>query len=390
MEHLTPERSGRSDTEESLEMLRRISIEREREKGGSAEVSERAQEAEAGDKAAIEGILGSLGREPAVIPTGRFREDLYGGFASERRVDGRIALAGESAEAAERAADGFRRGAKAMSNLVAGEKIAAEYDTRTGNFRAQTRIDTLPDGRKIFMVYDYQGSWVHRTLDGAMKFLNGLPMRKADRGEWKQLHTLKTPIPVIENDDPHMAMMPYVPNANGKDVFAHNKEIKDFKACNWALSAGIEEKNALSRKIVDAMRDFHERKGAWGEAVLSNVIFTEKQEPVMCDFEVVYDEDVLPAEAKARDLKDMCVSISSALEAAHEQDPAVTVRNLLDRYGDPEVIAELKKLVSKKRGLLQNLFFGYEQARTGAKSKKQYDAVQAAIAAYEAPEQASR
>ena len=66
-----------------------------------------------------------------------------------------------------------------------------------------------------------------------------------------------------------------------------------------------------------------------------------------------------------------------------------TVKNLLDRYADPDVIAEAKKLASKKRGVLANLFFGYEQARSGAKDKKQYDAVRAAVAAYEMPEKSA-
>jgi hypothetical protein len=368
----------RDEVAEALEIVRKMSAERAMEMKREAEARDAESVAEARRELEISGEgTQAIGH---VTP---FREDLYGAFAVERRADGKIALSGEAASAAEKAADEFRRGAKSLNNLVAGEKIAAEYDTRTGNFRAQTRLDTLPDGRKIFMIYDYRGSWVHRTLDGAMKRLNGLPMRKADRGEWKKLHELKTPIPVIENGDPHMAMMPYVPNANAKDVFANNAEIENFGACDWAKDAGLEEKNALSGKIMDEMKRFHDRKGAWGEAVLSNVIFTEKQEPVMCDFEVMYDEDVPSAEAKARDVKDMCTSIGAALEAAHGQDVAVTVKRLLDRYADPEVIAEAKKLASKKRGVLANLFFGYEQARSGAKDKKQYDAVREAIAAYE-------
>ncbi len=355
-----------------------------------AEISlERRQQIEGEDYASIEVIREDIAaNRTAPISSSRFRDDLYGTFASERGAGGKIQLQGEAAAAAEKMGVDFHRSAKAFSNVVAGEKIAAEYDTRTNNFRAQTRIAALPDGRKAFMVYDYGGSWLHRTMDGAMKRMNGLPMRKAGRGEWKKLHEAKTSIPVIENSDPHMAMMPYVPNANGKDVFANNGEIKDFGSCQWAKEAGLEEKNILSRKIVDEMKRFHDEKGAWGEAVLSNVIFTERQEPVMCDFEVVYNKKISPAEAKARDLKDMCISIGAALEGAHGQDVGETVRIVLDRYNDPEVIAEIKKLASRKRGFFKNLVFGYEQARTGAKSKKQYDAVHAAIIAYESPEAA--
>lgn len=379
----------KNEVQQELEILRQLSAEKTREKQERAETAERAKEAEAKDREAAFEVRKSMeapAEPPAATP---YREELYGAFASERRTaDGKIVLEGAAAEAADEAAAGFHKSAKLLSNLGAGEKIAADYDTRTSNFRAQTRLAELPDGRKVFMAYDYPGSWVHRGLDGLMKRLNGLPMRKARAGEWKKWHEAKSPIPVIENGDPHLAMMPHVPNANGKDVFAHNKEIEDFGSCDWAKNAGLEEKNALSGKIMDEMRRFHGEKGAWGEAVLSNVIFTEKQEPVMCDFEVAYDEDVPLAEAKARDLKDMCMSIGAALEAAHGQDVATTVKGLLDRYGDAEVIDELKKLATARRSPLQSLAFFYEKARTGTTGKKQYDAVRAAIAAYEAPENA--
>ena len=374
----------RNEVQENPERFH-LSIDSAEEKRERAEQTERKHAVEAKDKQEIDNVLESLEREPDAPTAGPFRQELYGAFAGEKREGGKIILEGRSAEAAGKAAAEFRNGAKAFSNLVVGEKIAAEYDSPTSNFRAQTRLTTLPDGRKVFMIYDYQGSWAHRTMDGLMKRLNGLPMRKADREEWKKWHEAKTSIPVIENGDPHMAMMPFVPNANGKDVFANNAEIGNFGACGWAKEAGLEEKNALSGKVINEMKRFHDEKGAWGEAVLSNVIFTEQQEPVMCDFEVAYDEDVPLAEAKARDLKDMCISISAALEKAHGQDIGATVTNLLDHYDDPAVINELKKLASKKRGVLKNLFFGYEQARTGAKSKKQYDAISKAIEEYHQP-----
>lgn len=343
------------------------------------ETAERARELEEHDREELALVRTSLNTSLAPVSTGHFREDLYGAFAADHGQDGRIALRGEAAESAERLVADFHRDAKAFSNLAAGERIAAEYETRTNNFRAQTRLDTLSDGRKVFMIYDYKGSFVHRFLDGMMKRLNGLPMAKVDRKEWKRQQETKTAIPVIENADPHMAMMPYVPNANGKDVFANNAEIESFGTCAWAKESDLEEKNALSGRIMDEMKRFHDVHGGWGEAVLSNVIFTEDKNPVLCDFEVAYGKKVSLAEAKARDVKDMCMSVAAALEAAHGQDNAATVKTLLDRYADPEVLAELKRLASKKRGVLGTIFFGYEQARTGTKSKKQYDAILKAI-----------
>jgi len=385
----TPEapKSGhekRDEVQEELEIVRRMSSERAMEMKREAEdrdaeaVAEARQELESSDT----GIQ-------APGQAGPHRTDLYGEFGAERRADGKIELAGEAKEAAERTATEFRRGAKYMTNTITGEKIAAEYDIQTRNFSTQTRIQELPDGRKVFMVYDHRGSWLHRGFDGLAKRLNGLKMRKVSRAEWKAQFESKSTIPVIENDDPDMVMMPFQPNVNAHDVFAKNGEIEDFGENSWAKGVGLEEKLGMAEALVDETKRIHDTGTAWGELILPNVIFSSEKKPIVCDPEVRYDEDVPLAEAKARDLKDLCLSVAAALEHAHgEKDYGRTVGTILERYEDPEVLGELKKLASQKRGFLKNLVFGYEQVRTGTKSKKQYDAILATIAAYETPETA--
>ncbi|WKZ28970.1 MAG: hypothetical protein QY323_05615 [Patescibacteria group bacterium] len=329
----------------------------------------------------------SIGTPPVSGVTGHFREDLYGDFAREQRTDGKIVLEGEAASAAGKAAEGFRRGAKYMTNTIIGEKIAAEYDIRTRNFSTQTSIAELPDGRKVFMVYDHRGSWLHRGLDGLMKRLNGLRMRKVSRKEWKAQFESKSTIPVIENEDPDTVLMPFQPNVNAHDVFAKNAEIENFGENGWAKNVDLEGKIGMAESIVDEMKRIHGTGTAWGELILPNVIFTDEKKPIVCDPEVRFDKDVPLNEAKARDLKDLCLSVAAALEHAHgESDYGRTAKAILGRYNDPVVLGELKKLASKKRGVLGTIFFGYEQARTGTKSKKQYDEILKAIREYEVPE----
>lgn len=374
----------RIEVQEALDIVRETAAE---------SAAEKRLEAETKDREELEGVLESLEREsdvPQPASSASYRPDLYGAFAGERREDGKIELAGAAAEAAEKAATEFRRGAKYMTNTITGEKIAAEYDIRTRNFSTQTRIQELPDGRKVFMVYDHRGSWLHRGLDGLMKRLNGLRMRKVSRAEWKAQFESKSTIPVIENDDPDTVMMPFQPNVNAHDVFAKNGEIEDFGAQGWAKEADLEEKLDMAGTLAEEARRIHGTGTAWGELILPNVIFSAEKKPIVCDPEVRYDEDVPLAEAKARDLKDMCLSVAAALEHAHGvTDYGRAVGAILGRYDDAEVIGELKRLASTKRGFLQNLVFGYEQVRTGTKSKKQYDAILAAIAAYEAPEESA-
>ena len=56
-----------------------------------------------------------------------------------------------------------------MPALFQGNKTATEYDSKASNFSTTTNIVTLEDGRKVFMVYNYPTSWVHRSLDGVSK-----------------------------------------------------------------------------------------------------------------------------------------------------------------------------------------------------------------------------
>jgi len=310
------------------------------------------------------------------------RADLYGEFESEKGADGVIRLSGEAKASAETLAAKFRKEAKFMTNTVTGEPIAAEYDIRTNNFSTQTRIAELEDGRKVFAVYDHKGSAVHRFLDGLMKKLSGLRMAKVSRAEWKRAFEEKSTIPTIENDDPDTVLMPFIPNVNGSDLFERNREIKDFGVCHWATGAGAEEKLSLAEELVDEAKRRHDVGTPWGELILPNVIYSEDKKPIICDPEVRYDPGVTLEEAKARDLKDLCVSVAGALERAHGADVGKTVARLLSRYGDRDTVIALQELAGKKRGLVANLTFGYEQARTGVSGKKQYDKILAAIREY--------
>jgi hypothetical protein len=149
----------------------------------------------------------------------RYPEDLYSDFASDKTSTGKIALFGEVKEAVEKNAAHFRRQAKFMTNTITGVPIAVEYAGRTNNFSTQTRIMELPDGRKVFAVYDHKGSVVHRALDGVMKWASGLRMHKVSRKKWKRQFEEKSNIPTIENSDPDTVLMPFHPNVNGNDLF---------------------------------------------------------------------------------------------------------------------------------------------------------------------------
>jgi tRNA A-37 threonylcarbamoyl transferase component Bud32 len=344
--------------------------------------AERVRTVERRDTAELAAVRTELTPEPSPTAPG-FPDDRFGDFSGAAMKDGKIVLSEEALAAVMSGVEDLKADAGAVPSLAKGVRIAAEYDIRTNNFSTETRIVELPDGRKVFAVHANKASSVHRALDGLMKSLSGLKMRKADRAGWKTAFEAKSNIPVIANDDPNVALMPYLPNVNAYDLFANNKEIKDFGECDWAGRADLEAKLGHADDIVDEIRRLHGQGKVWGEPILPNIIITKDGKPVICDPEIRYDKDVSETEAMARDLKDLIISISGALSRAEGvEDLKPVVTRLLDRYGDEEVIAELKKLASQKRTAMQNLVFGYEQVRSGASSKKEYDAVLAHIREY--------
>lgn len=318
-----------------------------------------------------------------------YPKELYADFSAEQSADGKIILPPELQQTVETSAEQFRSEAKVVTSITKGEPIATEYDSRTNNFSTQTRIMPLPDGRKVFAVYCHSGSVVHRMLDGFMKWANGLRMKKVSRKEWKTQFETKSNIPTIPNDDPNTVLLPFHENVNAYDVFAHNKEIKDFGKLTWASRVDAEEKLSLADSIITELKRVHDQGKAWGEAILPNIIFTKEKRPIICDPEIRYDEGMDPDEAKARDIKDIVISVCGALERTEtETDFGSVVRRLLDNYKDSPVLQKLREIASRKRSFFQNIFFQYELVRSGAGSKKLYDTVLQHITAHLSPSEA--
>lgn len=180
-----------------------------------------------------------------------------------------------------------------------------------------------------------------------------------------------------------MVLMPYLANLNAHDLFARNKEIKDFGSCDWAENFNLEDKLKLGEKIVDELAKIHQSGRTWGETILPNIIITETQRPVIVDPETQYDNRVSKEEQRARDLKDLLLSISGAIQASEKiTDYRPVVKQLLDRYPDREIIEELKNLVAQRPTFIQKIFRGfYETARLGI-NQKEYQKVTAAILEY--------
>ncbi len=314
---------------------------------------------------------------------------LLGDFSDAEIENGRIIISSEEQEGVKeqlkriKARDNFR-----LPSLIKGIRTATEYDSRVTNFSTKTSIIETKDGRKIFAVDCYPSSQIHRWLDGLAKRLVGHRFVKAPSSRWKSVFKRRSRIPVIENDDPRVVLMPYLDNVNLRDLLADNEEIKDFGQCDWAQDIDIETKRKIIDQIVDQVAELHAEGGSWGETILHNMIITKDKRVVICDPETEYDDDVPQVERMASDLRDITFSTSSALSKSEGiQDPQEVVDQILSRYGNQEVIDELKRLVGKKPGLLQKIVMPfYETVRIGVKDMKEYERVRQAILKYQSPE----
>lgn len=151
-------------------------------------------------------------------------------------------------------------------------------------------------------------------------------------------------VPIIEWDDPKIVLMPYLPNINAYDLFARNKKIKYFGLCPWAKDFDLEEKLKMGERIIIELWKIHQAGKTWGETILPNMIITADKHPVIVDPETQYDCGVPRIERRARDLRDILVSISGALRASEGiTDYKPIVRRLLLAYPDREILKEIKK-----------------------------------------------
>ena len=357
-------------------------IETERETAEAAK-PEKPEKTEQELRQEIDTVLGekkaaTVAREEQPAPMGDF-------LGSPLTEAGQIKLSQEQSEDAARQIENHKRKFSfSAPSLAKGYKTATEYDSKVSNFSTRTKILNLETGEKVFAVYNYPLSFVHRLLDGASKRLAGDRMSKASSKDWKKTFESRSNIPTIECDDPDMVLLPYIPNVNAHDLFAKNHEIKDFGECSWAENITLDDKLEFGDKMVHAIEAVHNKGKRWGETILPNIIITAEKQVVIVDPETQYDKGVPLKEQKARDLRDMIMSICGALRSSEGEsavDYGVVTQRLMSQYSDKSVIEELKTLVAKKPTFIQKMFRGaYESARLGI-SAKEYEKVAAAISA---------
>src|SRR3989344_3771353 len=92
--------------------------------------------------------------------------------------------------------------------IASGNLVAHEFPDRSKvkNFSTITRLVTLADGMKIFLIYRYPWSWIHSVTDNLFaRWPGGIPATKPFRlSTWKGIFKAKSRIHVID-------LAPFVP-----------------------------------------------------------------------------------------------------------------------------------------------------------------------------------
>ncbi|OGY92926.1 MAG: hypothetical protein A3B31_03560 [Candidatus Komeilibacteria bacterium RIFCSPLOWO2_01_FULL_53_11] len=167
--------------------------------------------------------------------------------------------------------------------IASGNLVAHEFPDRSKvrNFSTITRLVTLANGLKIFLIYRYPRSWIHSVTDNLLsRWPGGIPATKPFRlSTWKAIFKAKSRIQVIDLEPfvPVVAM-PYIPNFNLWDVLQN-----DAGRLGWP-----QKMKALQNCCVQ-INEMHDAGTTWGQLIVHNIILHEQTlEPSICDTEVTY------------------------------------------------------------------------------------------------------
>ncbi len=313
-------------------------------------------------------------------------KELGGDFKDQVEKDGTISLSAEQRRGADQAAERFSADVRfSPPSLAIGQKVATEYDSRTRSFATRSRIEKLPDGKKVFIAKNYPSAVIHRLADAFGNWLSGSKMAKAiTNKEWKRRYEEKSRVPTIASSDARTVITPFLKNVNAADYFSFNHEIKDLGALEELKHDGLEAKIEMAGRIVEELGKIHAEGAAWGEFIPDNVIITEGGKPVITESEVAYYKDVPLPEQKARDLRDFIISAAGDLSKGEKlADYAGFAQAMIDRHPDPEVRREVVRLAKEKPVWWRKaLRVVHELPRLGV-GGKEYDQIISAIAAIE-------
>lgn len=347
----------------------------------AVDMEARRTEQEASAEHDRERAAAARARVRRAVPRGEARP--LGDWAGTELRGGRIALTEAQGREYARKAEAFFVEVKDSKMATdKGYQVAGAYDVRVQGWTTRSTIVEV-EGKRVFVLCSFPAGATRRRFDRLMETLSGDPMRKPTPEGWKLTVESRSEIPTIAGTRPDMVAMPYLEVMNAYDLFAHQKDVRDFGPFGWAEEAGVADKLALVGPIAGALKGLHGKGKTWGEAILPNVVLDQERRPTFVDPETTY-EGITDVEQRARDIRTLIGSVAGALARGDGYRDFQAVANLvLEGYGDdPETLEALDRFCARPMPFRQKLTFGFwGKFRVGATDGAEYEEVRLAIRA---------
>lgn len=254
-----------------------------------------------------------------------------------------------------------------------GYKVAAEYDSQVQGWTTQSKIFTLPNGKKLFVLINFTASKWRRWSDRFMEAISGDEMRKPKNADWKKTVESRSNVPTVAGLPDNIVAMPYIESINAYDVFAHQKDIKNFGNFGWAKDLKVNDKIDLLAPITSELKKVHASGKTWGDSILPNFILTKNREPLLVDAETTY-ENIDVTRQCATDLRNLITSACGALRRGDGIDKFdAVVDKVLSSYNDSNMSTALKNLCQEGLSWRKELFFNlFGRFRVGSNNLDEF------------------
>lgn len=275
----------------------------------------------------------------------------------------------------QRAARQFKKEARwTKPRIVSGHKVAHDEsdESLVLNFSTITKVVTLSNGDKVFMIYRYNLSWIHSVMDNMQRWGSGRPSTKPfRRSTWQSTFEPKSRIEVFPINVPGVVAMPYVPNYNLHDVVYHGVGKLTEDQITEALFA-----------LCDQINEMHESGKSWGELIVHNIILKKPSlEPVICDTEVVYWSSVPFDEQCMHDWRDFIFSVCGSNQTI-KLSPTEIASMLVQHIDSQGVKQLLQEHCRKPRTLGQKIFWQGFSGALSIPSVEVFDKIRQAIVSF--------
>jgi len=279
---------------------------------------------------------------------------------------------------------------KFLAAILTGYSVATEKDYKgsVASFSTRTSLVEI-NGKKYFIVYNYPGSSKHRNADTKCRKVWGEKALKATEDNWRDVFASRSLIPVYKDENPRIVVLPFIQNIGLVDLLERDDDEKFQGKYSYGREfSGIDKKTEIVTDVVRAMKTLHNENKTWGEIIPANLGLSKDGNIMFFDPETPYSKETPLIEQKARDLLSWCLSSCAALYKSKDKftDYKKLIHQLLDLYGDSEIIKYLQENLAKDIGFWKSavhpIAWGQLKARLTVSSRKQYNELMDAIRSY--------